>query len=146
MEAHLPIFQGRCSNFELMRILLILWIAVMVQWQYFIIYFFIQGTKFLYPSMKAVVGTCPCPHSLDHLDFRLFICGSHNQNQDEFTVRFISRWKFIFLFLRKLFKFWAYANSLDHLDCSHGALAVFLFQEANFSPINEGICWNLRLC
>ena len=25
-------------------------------------------------------------------------------------------------------------NSLDHLDCSHGALAVFLFQEANFTP------------
>ena len=39
-------------------------------------------------------------------------------------------------FSRKLFEFGAYANSLDHLDCSHCALAVFiiifLFQEANF--------------
>ena len=29
------------------------------------------------------------------------------------------------IFLRKLFKFGAYPNSLDHLDCSHAALTVF---------------------
>ena len=28
-------------------------------------------------------------------------------------------------FSRKLFEFWAHANSLDHLDCSHGSLAEF---------------------
>ena len=39
--------------------------------------------------MKAVIGTCPCANSLDHLDFRLFIFGSHIQSQDEFTVRLI---------------------------------------------------------
>ena len=41
-------------------------------------------------------------------------------------------------FLRKLFEFRAYPNSLDHSDCSHGVLAVFykkkLFQKANLSP------------
>ena len=52
-------------------------------------------------------------------------------------------------FLRNLFKFWAYANFLEHLDCSHGALAVFIpgsqFLSKNFSPINEGSCWTLPL-
>ena len=62
---------------------------------------FISGSKFLSSSMKAVVGTCSCAISLDHLDFRLFIYGSHSLNQDEFTVHFISRWKFIFLFFEE---------------------------------------------
>ena len=39
-------------------------------------------------------------------------------------------------FSRKLFKFAAYVNPLDHLDCSYGALAVlhnkFVFQKAKF--------------
>ena len=51
--------------------------------------------------------------------------GSHSPNQDEFTVSFISRRKYISLILRELFEFEAYANLLDHLDCSHGAQAVF---------------------
>ena len=42
-EAHLPIFQGSCSNLELMRILLIIWIAV---WQYFIIKILFQEANF----------------------------------------------------------------------------------------------------
>ena len=51
---------------------------------------FISGSKFLSPSMKAVVRTCACAISLDHLDFRLFMFGSHGySNQDEFTVTFI---------------------------------------------------------
>ena len=33
-EVHLPIFRESCSNFELMRILLIIWIAARVHWQY----------------------------------------------------------------------------------------------------------------
>ena len=44
-DIHLPIFQGSCSHFELMQIHLIIWIAVMVDWQYFVI-IFIQETKF----------------------------------------------------------------------------------------------------
>ena len=48
---------------------------------------FISGSKFLSPSMKAVVRSCACAISLDHLDFRLFMFGSHSySNQDEFTV------------------------------------------------------------
>ena len=81
----------------------------------------IFSLEFLSPSMKAVIGTCPCANSLDHLDFRLFIFGSHILSQDEFTVRLIQDGSSSSWFSRKLFK---YANSLDHLDCSHGALAV----------------------
>ena len=80
------------------QILFINWVAVMVYWQYFIIFCFISGSKFLSPSMKAFVRICACAVSLDHLDFRLFMFGSHGRNQDEFTVSFISRQKFIFLF------------------------------------------------
>ena len=64
-----------------------------------------------FQTIKAVFGTCPCANSQDHLD--------------QFTVSFSSRQKFTFLFSRKLFEFGAYANSLDHSDCSHGVLAVF---------------------
>ena len=59
-----------------------------------------------------------------HMDFRLFMSSSHSRNQDKFTVSFLSRWKFIFYFWRELFEFWASVNSLNHLDCSHGAQAV----------------------
>ena len=40
MEVHLPVFQGSCLNLELIWILLIIWIAVMVHWHYFMIEFF----------------------------------------------------------------------------------------------------------
>ena len=59
---------------------------------------FISESKFPSPPMKAVVRTCACTISLDHLDFRLFMFGSHSRNQDQFTVSFISRQKFTFLF------------------------------------------------
>ena len=36
---------------------------------------FISGSKFLSPSMKAVVRTCACAISLDNLDFRLLMFG-----------------------------------------------------------------------
>ena len=45
-EIHLPIFRGSCSNLELMRILLIVWIAVMVYWQYFIRIILLQKANF----------------------------------------------------------------------------------------------------
>ena len=122
-----------------MQILLIIWIAAMVQWQYFIIYFFIQGTKFLSPSMKSVVENFACANSIDHLDFRLFIFGSHSQNQDEFTVSFILRRKFIFLFFEEA----ARILSLCEFSWSFGLqpwcsgsilLSIFLFKEPKFSP------------
>ena len=61
----------------------------------------ISGRRFLSPSMKAVVGTCACANSLYHLDFRLFIFGSHSRTQDEYTASFILRRKFIFLFFEE---------------------------------------------
>ena len=67
-----------------------------------------------FQTIKEVFGTCPCANSQDHLD--------------QFTVSFSSRQKFTFLFSKKLFEFRAYANSLDHLDCSHGVLAEFYNQ------------------
>ena len=39
---------------------------------------FISGSKFVSPSMKAVVRTCACAISLDHLDFTLFMFGSQS--------------------------------------------------------------------
>ena len=94
---------------------------------------FISGCKFLSSSMNAVVGTCLCAISLDHLDFRLlwlahiatrgwihgqtvdhldfrlFMFCSHSRNQDEFTVSFILRPKFIFLIFEGLCEFaWSF--------------------------------------
>ena len=48
-------------------------------------------------------------------------------------------------FSRKLFEFWVYAIILDHLDCTHGALAVFYLGKQISLPINEGSCCNLPL-
>ena len=77
------------------------------------------------------------------------LCLAHipRRNQDEFTVSFISRQNLSSFFFRMLFEFRAHVNSLDHLDCSHGVLAVFhkinLFQEANFSLSMKAV---VRIC
>ena len=63
----------------------------------FIIYFLTSGSKFISPSMKAVVKTCTGAISLDHLDFRFFMFGSYSRNQEKFTVSLISWHKLIFL-------------------------------------------------
>ena len=70
--------------------MLIIWIAGMVYWQYLIINFLFQEANF-----------SPQHFYLDHFDFRLFMFCSHSQNQDEITVSFILRRKFIFLFLEE---------------------------------------------
>ena len=82
----------------------------------------ISGIKFLSQSIMAVVRTCECTISLGHFDFRMYMFGSHSRNQDEFTLSFIRDGSSSSYFSRKLFEFRAFANSLDHLDCS---LAVF---------------------
>ena len=69
--------------------------------------YFILGSKFLSPSMKAVVRTCAYAIFLDHLDFRLFMLGSHSRNQDEFNVSFISRQKFNFLTFEEVVRIWS---------------------------------------
>ena len=89
--------------------------------------------------MKAVVRTCACAISLDHLDF-LIVNVWHTElleiRMNSLLVLFRDGSSSSY-FLSKQFEFGAYANSLDHLDCSHGVLAVFFnifFQEANISP------------
>ena len=84
--------------------------------------------------MKAVVRTCPCANFLNHLDFRLLIFGSHSLNQDEFTSKFFSRRKFIFLVYEKA----VWILSLCEFSWSFGlqpwCTGSILFKEANFSP------------
>ena len=36
--------------------------------------------------MKGNGRSCACSNSLDHLDFRLYMFGSHSRNQDELTL------------------------------------------------------------
>ena len=147
MEVHLPIFRGSCSIFDLMQILLIIWIAVLMHSVFCNIFFYFRKQISLTITELALVL------SLYHLDFRLFTFGSHSWNQDEFTVRLFQSWSSSFYFSRKLFKFWAHENSLDHLYFSNCALAVFyneffisgskfLIQSLK-AVVNN---WNLRLC
>ena len=63
--------------------------------------FLISESKFLSPSIKAVVGTCACAIFLDDLDFRLFMLDSQSRNQDEFTVSFILKRKFFMLYFEE---------------------------------------------
>ena len=101
--------------------------------------------------MKAIVGTCPCANSLDHLDFRLFNFGSHSQNQVKFTVSF---------FFKPEVHLPIFQGSASNFELRRILLIMWivvmvhwqyfiikpLFQEANFPPIKEGRRWNLRLC
>ena len=80
---------------------------------------------------------------IDHLDLRFFHFGSHSRNKDVFIVSFDLRWKFIFLFFKKAIQ----TLSLCEFSWTFGLQAwctsSILFNEANFSPINESSCWNL---
>jgi len=98
-EVHLPIFWGSCSNLDLMRILLIIWIAV---WQYFIIKFFFQEANFCAHQWRRLLELALVLFLLTIWisDF-LFLAHIASQNQDDFTVSFISRWKFISLFFEE---------------------------------------------
>ena len=136
-EVHLPICRGTCSNLDFMQILLIIQIAVLVHWKYFMIKFFVSGIKDLSPSMKAVVRICACAISLDRLDLRIVYVWLTQLVKHRIILLSVlfQKGSSSSYCLRKLLKFRAYTNSLDHLDCS---LAVFynnfLFQVANFFP------------
>ena len=97
--------------------------------------------------MKAVVRTCACAISLHHLnlDFSL-LCLAHIATRirmNSLSVLFRDGSSSSYC-SRKLFEFGAYANSLDHLDCSHCALAVF-FVFGSHSKSKSGSCSNLEL-
>ena len=89
--------------------------------------FFISGSIFISPSMKAVVRTCTCAISLDHLDFRLFMFGSHSYSKSGYIYCqcYFETEVHLPIFSRKLFECGASANSVGLLDCTHGVLAVF---------------------
>ena len=82
--------------------------------QYFMIKFSCKKQNFLQKWRQWLELTLEL--FLDYLDFRIFMFGLNSWNQDEFTASFILRPKFIFLFFfsRKLLKFWAYLDSLNH--------------------------------
>ena len=124
MEVYFPIFRWSCSNFELMQILVIIWIAVMVYWQYFIITVF-SGSKVIFPSMKAVLRTLELELVLFLLTIWILDCLCLARivkiSLHSLSVSFWDGSSSL-CFSMKLFKFWAYAKPLDHLDCR---LAVF---------------------
>ena len=101
-EVHLPIFRGSCSNLELLRILFIIWIAVMVYWQYFIIKFLFQEANFSPHQWRQLLELALVLFFLT-IWISDCLCLAHiaTRNQDECTVSFILRRKFIFLFLEE---------------------------------------------
>ena len=84
--------------------------------------------------MKAVVRTWACAISLEHLDFRLFMFGSYSRNQDEFTVSFISRQKFMFLFYEESVRILSLCEFSWSFGLQSWCTGSILFQEAYFSP------------
>ena len=107
---------------------------------------FILESKFLSPSMKAVVRTCACAISLDHLDFRLFMYGSHSYSK--------SGWIHCQFYFETEVHLPIFRGTCSNLELMRILLIIwiavmvcwlyflikFLFQEANFSPINKGSC------
>ena len=86
---------------------------------------FISESNIFSPSMKAVIRTCACAISLDHLGLRL-LCLAHivEFRMNSLSVLFRDR-SLSSNFSRKLIEFGDNANSLDHMNCIHGVLAVF---------------------
>ena len=83
------------------------------------------------PPIKAVVRTSDCLSLAHTVEIRMNSLSVFFRDGNSSSY-----------FSRKLFEFWAYANSLDHLDCSHGALAVFsnnfLFQK-QMPPLSRAV-------
>ena len=115
-----------------MRIIWIIWIAVIVYWQYFIINFLFQEAKFspyhwrqllelalVLFLMTIWISDCIC------------LARIVNIRINSLSVSFWDGSSSLY-FLRKLFKFIAYANSLDHLNCIYSELAV-LYNTINIS-------------
>ena len=113
---------------------------------YFTINVYFRKKSYL-PSMKLVVRTWACAISLCHLHFRLLMFGSHSQNQHAFTVSFISRRKFIFLFFNKAVRILSVCEFSWSFGLQSGSIYInLLCQEEILSPIIKDSCWNLLLC
>ena len=136
LEVHLPIFWGSCSNLELMQILLIIWIAVMVHCS---IYnkFCISGKKLFSPSMKAIVRTCACAISLDHLDFSLFMFGSHSYSKSgwiHFQIYFETEVHLLFFHSNSELMWILFIIWIAVMVYWQYFMRKILFQKVNFSP------------
>ena len=99
LEVHLPYFRGSCLSLELVRMLLIIWIAIMVYWQYFII-FFISGSKFLSHNWRELLALAFFFFSWP-FEFQIV------RNWDEFTEIFILRRTFMFLIFEEAAWVWS---------------------------------------
>ena len=106
-EVHLPIFRGSCSNLELMRILWIIWTAVMVYWQYFILKILFQEANFSPHQWRQLLDPALVLFLLT-IWISDCLCLVHiaSWKLDELTVSFISKWNFIFIFFREAVWIW----------------------------------------
>ena len=96
-EVHLPIFQGSCLNLELLRVLLIIWIAV---WQYFSEFFFLRKQISLLINESSCWNLRLCSFSWPfRFQIVIFIY--------IFTLIFILRQIFIFLFFKEAVQIWS---------------------------------------
>ena len=107
--------------------LLIIWIALMVDWQYFIIKYLFQEANFfplqwsqllklgLVLFLLAIwISDCLCLAHIVKISMHLLSVSFQDGSSSSY-------------FLMKLFQFWAYVNSLDHLNCSLAVLKIFFF-------------------
>ena len=131
-EVHLPIFRRSCSNLELLRILLIIWIAVIMYWQYFIIKYYFRKQISLLINQGSCWNLLLCYFSWI-FGFQIVVLGSQIQNQDEFTVSFILRQKFIFLFLEKDVRILSFCNFSWPFKLQLWCTGIILLMEVNFS-------------
>ena len=130
-EVCFPLCQESCSYIELMgNFFLIIWIAAMVHWHYWI-----WGIKTYSSPMKAVLGFALTSATFfDHLDFRLCPFGSHSRNQEEFTDIFIWSQKFIFLFFKKAAWILSSCEFSWLFWLQPWCTGSILFEKANSSP------------
>ena len=88
--------------------LLFMWIAVMVYWQYFIISFLFQRADFSSQQWRQLLEFALVLFLLT-IWISDYLCLAHiaTRNQDECTVSFISRRKFISLFFEEAVRIWS---------------------------------------
>ena len=109
--------------------------------------FFISGSKCLSHQWRQLLElTLVLFLSSIWISDCLCLARIATRNQDEFTVSFILRRKFIFLFFEEAVRILSLCEFSWSFGLQPWCTGSILFKEANFSPINEGSCWNLPLC
>jgi len=122
---------GSSSSYVSRKLLTIRIAALVHQWQHFIL-----GSNFLSHQWRKLLELAlTSANFLDHLNYRLFVFGSHSR-----TINFAARRRFIFLFFEKAVRNWSLCKFSYHFVCSHGAPAVFYLRKQISLLINEGSC------